>query len=58
MALTDMEIENQILREQVRKLTKKIEEMKSKEIYNSWKNNPDRSGGQYTEEEKNATGWY
>ena len=28
------------------------------DVENSWKNNPDRSGGCFTDEEINRTGWY
>ena len=38
------------LRQQVKKLTAALDDY-------SWRVNPDRMGGQFTEEEKNRTGW-
>jgi hypothetical protein len=38
------------LRQQVKKLTAALDDY-------SWRVNPDRMGGQFTDEEKNRTGW-
>lgn len=38
------------LRQQVKKLTAALDDY-------SWRVNPDRMGGQFTEEEKNRSGW-
>jgi hypothetical protein len=53
-----IELENEILKIKIARLTKQLEAQKAEEVYNSWKTNPDRMGGQFTEEEKNDTGWH
>jgi hypothetical protein len=35
-----------------------VEKCCEKATYDSWATNPDRMGGQFTEDEKNDTGWH
>jgi len=35
-----------------------LELIKNKQIEDSWRNNPDRSGGQFTQDEINNKDWY
>ena len=42
---------------QIMYLRKKVERLEDSLSEMSWRLNPDRMGGQFTEEEKNRTGW-
>ena len=42
----------------IQQLQQENERLKTQAIYDSWKTNPDRSGGAFTDEEiRNATEW-
>ena len=52
-----MKLEKRELVIKIWKLRDRVSKLEEQNIDMGWRLNPDRMGGQFTEEEKNRTGW-
>jgi len=52
-----MMLEKRDLIKEIWKLRGRVEQLEEQNTDMGWRLNPDRMGGQFTEEEKNRTGW-
>lgn len=52
-----MTLEKRDLIIEIWKLRDRVDKLEEQNIEMGWRLNPDRMGGQFTEEEKNRTGW-
>lgn len=49
--------EVELLRAQLKALQSRNKQLEEAAFINSWRDNPDRMGGSFTEDEKNDSGW-
>ena len=52
-----MTLEKRDLIKEIWKLRDRVAKLEEQNIEMGWRLNPDRMGGQFTEEEKNRSGW-